>query len=517
MPVVIGRVEVAERASDTARTARLAGEVGSLIQELQQERLLSVAYLIGASSTQPAGAAERRRHRQDRRPARLETGLPAEVRAALDALPPLATVRAAVLLTSANPLVPRANPLDVLNKFNVEITRLISALRLTHKADTTTSEGQQILALDAVLRADEGVSMVAPYILIMARDEGPPARHPVLGDLREPAEGRRTGSGCTRRPSNAALYDEVQKASDARTGADFLTGFAANPQATIDRLDPVVLFPVVESLIDARPVHRVEDHRGRGRRRDPAAAAGDLTEAYVVGALCLLVLLLAMLLSVAVARAVARPLTHLTRSADRVAQVAEAELVRVADGEIDAGAPIRLDPVDIQRPGRGRRPGPGVRPGAGHRGPAGRAAGRQPAERGADVRPRRPAHAEPGRPAARADRPAGAARRPTRAACSASTGSTTSPAGCAATRAASSCSPARPAPTSHVAPLPLADVVRLALGEIEDYTRVDVEVPDRHRAGAGGHRRPGAGARRADGERHDVLAAAHPGHRHRRA
>ena len=33
----------------------------------------------------------------------------------------------------------------------------------------------------------------------------------------------------------------------------------------------------------------------------------------------------------------------------------------------------------------------------------------------------------------------------------------------------------------HVAPLPLADVVRLALGEIEDYTRVDV-------AGAGGHR-----------------------------
>ncbi len=30
---------------------------------------------------------------------------------------------------------------------------------------------------------------------------------------------------------------------------------------------------------------------------------------------------------------------------------------------------------------------------------------------------------------------------------------------------------------SHVAPLPLADVVRLALGEIEDYTRVDVRVP----------------------------------------
>src|ERR1700760_2170593 len=30
----------------------------------------------------------------------------------------------------------------------------------------------------------------------------------------------------------------------------------------------------------------------------------------------------------------------------------------------------------------------------------------------------------------------------------------------------------------HMAPLPLSDVVRLALGEIEDYVRVDVDVPE---------------------------------------
>ena len=30
---------------------------------------------------------------------------------------------------------------------------------------------------------------------------------------------------------------------------------------------------------------------------------------------------------------------------------------------------------------------------------------------------------------------------------------------------------------AHIAPVPLADVVRLALGEIEDYTRVEVQVP----------------------------------------
>ncbi|WP_233600131.1 hypothetical protein [Micromonospora sp. M71_S20] len=36
----------------------------------------------------------------------------------------------------------------------------------------------------------------------------------------------------------------------------------------------------------------------------------------------------------------------------------------------------------------------------------------------------------------------------------------------------------------HVAPVPLGDVVRLALGEIEDYTRVDVAGPARRVGGA---------------------------------
>ncbi|MEK8109117.1 hypothetical protein NKG94_38940 [Micromonospora sp. M12] len=58
-----------------------------------------------------------------------------------------------------------------------------------------------------------------------------------------------------------------------------------------------------------------------------------LTAAYLVGAAAALILTLVVLLSVAVARTVARPLTRLTRSADRVARVAEAELVRVTDDE----------------------------------------------------------------------------------------------------------------------------------------------------------------------------------------
>ena len=56
----------------------------------------------------------------------------------------------------------RQDRLDVLDRFGAEINGLINSLRLSHKADTTTSAGRQIIALDAVLRSDEGVSMVAP-------------------------------------------------------------------------------------------------------------------------------------------------------------------------------------------------------------------------------------------------------------------------------------------------------------------------------------------------------------------
>ncbi|MBQ1070572.1 hypothetical protein, partial [Micromonospora sp. D75] len=50
VPVVIDRVAAAQRAADTAETVRIASRVGSLVQDLQQERLLSVGLLLGRVS-----------------------------------------------------------------------------------------------------------------------------------------------------------------------------------------------------------------------------------------------------------------------------------------------------------------------------------------------------------------------------------------------------------------------------------------------------------------------------------
>ena len=47
MPIVINRVDAARDAQDTSDAVRLATQVGTALQELQEERLLSVGYLFG--------------------------------------------------------------------------------------------------------------------------------------------------------------------------------------------------------------------------------------------------------------------------------------------------------------------------------------------------------------------------------------------------------------------------------------------------------------------------------------
>ena len=164
------------------------------------------------------------------------------------------------------------------------------------------------------------------------------------------------------------------------------------------------------------------------------------------------------------------------RSADRVARVAEAELVRVADDESESPEPVRLEPVDV---GGRDEIGDLARAFDRVQSTAARLVERQVASRRNVAQMfghvgRRTQNLV-GRQIALIDRLEQQETDP--AGCNSCTGSTTSPAGCAATPAAWWCSPARPARDAHVAPLPLADVVRLALGEIEDYTRVDVGSP----------------------------------------
>ena len=123
----------------------------------------------------------------------------------------------------------------------------------------------------------------------------------------------------------------------------------------------------------------------------------------------------------------------------------------------------------------------------------------------------RPTHAEPARSLARRrcrtwSRPSVTQRR-----WKASSVSTTSPPVCGGTRSHCSCSPVRSRTGCGRHRVPVGDVVRAALSEIENYGRVELgDLGDGQRAGRARprHRPP---PRRAARERDDVLAAEHQG------
>ncbi|GAA3737895.1 nitrate- and nitrite sensing domain-containing protein [Plantactinospora mayteni] len=467
VPVLVGRIDSARKAADTADAVRRAGHVGTLVQDLQRERLLSVGYLLNvvdrsALVQQGAQVADRI---ADLR-ADLGEQLTGEVDSAIGDIDRLADLRAGVLTR-------RVRPDQVITAFGQVHTALITSLGLTRSADATTPEGRQLIALDAVLHTDEGISAAASLIVLVAGTKTPASGIAYVGTMAG-LESNLARFRSFATPAQNELYSLIERATAARTGPDFLSAGAADPTEAIAELNLAELFPAATSLITLGQfiekkivtdvVAEVTDQRERA-----------IVEAYTVGLLVLLIIALMMLLSLAVARTVARPLTRLTVSADRMARAAEEELTRIVDDESESYHPIRLDPVDVD--GRDEI-GDLARAFERVQGTAARLVERQAASRRnvaqmfghvgrrtqnlvgrqiALIDRLEHQETDPGRlqHLYRLDHVSSRLRRNASSLVVLSGGA---------------------GGDGHVAPLPLGDVVRLALGEIEDFTRVDVQV-----------------------------------------
>ncbi|SCE81799.1 Signal transduction histidine kinase [Micromonospora purpureochromogenes] len=468
VPVVLDRVAAAQRAGETADTVRLASRIGSLVQDLQQERVMSVGLLLGrvqrSELIQKATTVDDRV--ADLR-AEYAGRLSAETTAALDGVHKLAELRTLVLARAATPtqVMEAYGPIDM---------ALIDSLKLPSKVDTTNPAGRQVLALDALLRADEGLGACATLIVLVKATSNPRVSASYIACMAAlQVDNSRFRSLTTPEQYKLALLDDAAVA--ARTSPTFLVDSVQDPIAAIRDVPLDALFPSVRSMITLGQFveKKVAADVIAQTTADKRLA---LTTAWLVAGAAGLVLLTVVLLSVAVARTVARPLTRLTRSADRVARVAEAELVRVADDESDIGPPVRLDPVDVrardeigdlarafervqstaarlvERQVAGRR---NVAQMFGH---VGRRTQNLVGRQIALIDRLERQETDPGRleHLYRLDHISSRLRR--------NAGSLVVLSGATGS-------------DGHVAPVPLADVVRLALGEIEDYTRVDVRVP----------------------------------------
>ncbi|TCB99041.1 HAMP domain-containing protein [Micromonospora zingiberis] len=468
LPVVAERVGVAQRAGDIETTITVASRVGSLLQHLQHERMLAFGLLLGQAdrSELVQEIAEVDDMIVDLR-ADLGAELPRQVSTALDGLKQLAEVRAAALTG-------QADPAQILGAYGPRHIALIDSLRLSYDVDTQSSAGRQVLALDGILRMGEGLSTGGALTVLLAATPDPQlASLFVANNASLVTESQQVIGLLT--PAQLELVNLEQAAVVARTSPEFLVQSALDPVGALADLTAEELFPAMSSMITlGQFVEKklIADVTAEVRAEREAA----LSVAYWVTLLVLLVLIGVVALAVTIGRSVANPLTRLTRSADRVARVAESELTRVADDETDTAQPVRLDAVDVrardeigdlarafervqdtaarlvERQAASRR---NVAQMFGHVGRRTQnLVGRQLAL--IDRLEREEANPERLESLYRLDHISSRLRR--------NAGSLVVLSGATGD-------------DPHVAPVQLGDVVRLALGEIEDYTRVDVRFP----------------------------------------
>ena len=471
VPIVMNRVAAAQAAQATADDVAVASRVGSAVQELQEERLLSIAYLFKMVQ-RPELAAQSARAIDAL--ARVDDGdeeLPPELARVLSTSNRLDNTRQNVLNRAIDPD-------KITTQFTAVITPVINAIGLAARADLTTGVGRQIFALHQALRTDDMISQAAGY-LTAATVIPAPQNLGMIGrfsSIFSQIQRDIYDAQVYFTEGQYRLYLSAQDAFKARVGEEFMTVAGLDPSKAIAGLDTKNLFPGLRSVLvlggflEKRVASDVNTIVANNR-------SNALRDAFLVGGGSLLLLFLVIALSVFMARAVARPLRRLTSSADRIARTAESELERVADDDAETVRPIRLDPVDVEaedeigdlarafdrvqntavrlveRQVFGRRNVAQMFAHVGRR--TQNLVSRQLAL--IDTLEQRETDSERLTELYKLDHMSSRLHRNASSLVVLSGGAGTD---------------------EHMSPLPLADVVRLALGEIEDYTRVDVEVPE---------------------------------------
>ena len=470
VPVIVGRVNVANKAANTSRSIATAGQVASVVRELQAERLLTIGFrannfasrsdvLVQEAVVDDKLAVLRSRVKDEK-----STALYAAVKA-FDQLPAL---RSQSL----------ANNIAV-NTMSDQLTALIDGLingtELFRSADSTTPIGRQVLAMDAALRVGEANSLnLATLTQLLATPNG------TL--LSRYVSGLNTYQEYTNRyfeyanGSQAALYHLVQEAITARGSEQLDTLGEKSDLSAVKGLSLSVYFPRFTSFLGQNRYIETKLVADIGQAADDQQRTA-LIAAYSIGAGLVLVLFLVAGLTVLVGRRVSQPLVALASSANRIATAVESELTRVADDESEVFEPVRLEAVNIS--GRDEI-GELTRAFDQVQSTATRLVERQVTSR-RNVATMfghigRRTQNLIGRQLVMIDRLERQETSPDRlgnlyqldhlsSRLNRNAGSLVVLSGSMATEAGGG-------------PMPLGDVVRLALGEIEDYTRVDVEVPE---------------------------------------
>jgi signal transduction histidine kinase len=333
--IQIGNAQAAARTADAARDARA---LGALAWELQRERLVTTAYLASPAAGSDELVSQQR-----------QVDVAAEdVRAALGPDPSdelhAALVRVGSLQDARQSALLRAiSPDSVARTYHAVIEALIDALRLVPQ-ETGDAEGtRQLAALDALLRANEfsalrGMALIATIVdretgLVVLNDAA--ARAPLFVEqFVKQADSEQT-----------ALVVQAEQGAAGRQ----IDALAAELAGAASPIQPEAFVPLAFNSVDSLAGQRrsVED-QVTGQIVDAASsragAAQQLAALIGFGGAALFAVVAA--LAIAIRRSIVRPLRQVTTAATTVADLAEAELVRVTDSEDAAEEVPQLAPID---------------------------------------------------------------------------------------------------------------------------------------------------------------------------
>jgi signal transduction histidine kinase len=328
IPFALDRVQTVVKDRRSADVVGHTVQLSNLIQEVQQERLLSVGFLstrsgrnrliVRAAQVDDMAATVR---------AQLARHMTSTLDYTLDQVDKLRETRPRVLRRSISPDLAFVAYSDV-------IARLINAVGLSSDADARTPTGRQEVALDALIRHDEASAAAGAALLVPLSGRGVNARAVSLVAGASAAESSQEQVFFKHAsPIARSQYMLVQE-GPARQYVKWYQDLLVNAPADAIRLSrlPSALLPKVEAATELSRLVQLKianDARRQAAGTARAAAVG----AIVVIVLALLLLALVVVWSILVARAIATPLRQLTLSAEEVAEVARAELTRVSDTE----------------------------------------------------------------------------------------------------------------------------------------------------------------------------------------
>jgi signal transduction histidine kinase len=336
VPFTVERVTEAAEAATTARTAETARRVGSLIQTLQQERLLTLGYLSAPTLDRSALGAQTQTAADDTARLLEDPETAETMQRARPALDALADVRRGVLART----VGARTAYDAFRDAN---TALLEALQLTNPPGADGSGLAQLGALDALMRSNEEASSVGAILVAAAADanlsrsllsEAVTADQQYLRRFRDLVP-----------PQQAALVDTVenglagQRIRQMILAANRPDSLGANRNVS-EALTAAVSYTALRRLAQDRIAREIATEAQLRATSFRTSAV-----AVTVGAIALFAIVL--VVGFLVSRSISRPIRRLTRAAGVVADLAEAELVRVADSDSPDPAPPKLAAVEV--------------------------------------------------------------------------------------------------------------------------------------------------------------------------